>query len=234
MKPNKQSTNGNVNLMVKIIARVLIIFIFLGLLLFLTAGSLNYNEAWIYILSLLLTGLFVIGYFFKKDPEFIGGRVMKRREKEETSKKIQNILSIPLFIGLFIPGLDYRFGWSDVPMPLVIISVAFVLAGYLFIARVMEENRYASSIIEISDEQKVIESGPYKIVRHPMYTGGLLFTIFTPLALGSYWALIPFSVTSVIGIILRIINEEKFLVTNLPGYSEYCRKTKYRIIPFLW
>jgi protein-S-isoprenylcysteine O-methyltransferase Ste14 len=234
MKNNNPSDNIKTNSLLKIIVRVLMIFIFLGLLLFLTAGSANYNEAWIYILSLFLTGLFVIGYFYKKDPEFIGGRILKRREKEETSKSIQNILSIPIFIGLLIPGLDYRFGWSDVPLSLVIISVVFVLAGYMIIARVMEENRYASSIIEISNEQKVIESGPYKIIRHPMYTGGLLFTIFTPLALGSYWALISFSATSVLGIILRIINEEKFLKANLQGYDEYCRKTKYRLIPFLW
>jgi protein-S-isoprenylcysteine O-methyltransferase Ste14 len=227
MKNNNPSDNIKTNSLLKIIVRVLMIFIFLGLLLFLTAGSANYNEAWIYILSLFLTGLFVIGYFYKKDPEFIGGRILKRREKEETSKSIQNILSIPIFIGLLIPGLDYRFGWSDVPLSLVIISVVFVLAGYMIIARVMEENRYASSIIEISNEQKVIESGPYKIIRHPMYTGGLLFTIFTPLALGSYWALISFSATSVLGIILRIINEEKFLKANLQGYDEYCRKTKY-------
>jgi protein-S-isoprenylcysteine O-methyltransferase Ste14 len=109
-----------------------------------------------------------------------------------------------------------------------------VILGYLFIARLMEENRYASAIVEINKEQKVIETGPYKIVRHPMYTGGLIFLLFTPLASGSFWTLIPFSVFTIVPIVLRIVNEEKFLVANLPGYSEYCHMTKYRLIPLIW
>jgi len=231
---NKQSEDDEGNLLVKIIIRVLMICIFLGLFLFLPAGSLHYREAWIYILVLFVPAIFVIGYFYKKDPGFIGGRLLKRREKEESPRLIQNIFSVILFIGLLIPGFDFRFNWSDVPMPVMIVSDVLVLSGYLVIARVMEENRYASSIIEIRKEQKTIETGPYKIVRHPMYTGGMIFMLSTPLALGSYWAMIPFYVSTIVAIVLRIISEEKFLVANLPGYKEYCRKTKYRLIPLLW
>lgn len=236
MKTNetRYSENSPSNLLIKIIIRVLLIFIFLGLLLFLTAGSLQYIKGWIYILVLFVSALFVITYFYKKDPNFIGNRLLKRREKEKTHKSIQNIFSIVLFIGLLIPGFDFRFNWSNVPMPLVIISDTFVFLGYLFIARVMEENRYASAIIEINKEQKVIETGPYKVIRHPMYTGGIIFILFSPVALGSYWALIPFFIGSIVPIILRIINEEKLLIANLPGYSAYCQKTKYRLIPFIW
>lgn len=218
----------------KIVFRVLLLFVILGLLLFLTAGSLRYTEAWIYILVLFVPALFVIAYFYKKDPDFIVNRLFKRREKEPLHRSIQNIFSIVFLIGLLIPGFDFRFGWSHVPISVAIISDILVFLGYMLIARVMEENRYASAIIQISKEQKIIETGPYKIVRHPMYTGGLILILFTPLALGSYWALIPFSISTVLALILRIINEEKLLVANLPGYSEYCQKTKYRLIPFIW
>jgi protein-S-isoprenylcysteine O-methyltransferase Ste14 len=221
-------------MLTKIIFRVILFFVFLDLSLFLTAGSLRYTEAWIYTFVLLVPALFVIGYFYKKDPDFIGSRILKRREKVQIHRSIQNIFSMVFLIGLLIPGFDFRFGWSNVPMFLVIISNTLVFLGYMIIARVMEENRYASSIIEISKDQKIIETGPYKLVRHPMYTGGLIFIMFTPLALGSYWALIPFSITPVLALILRIINEEKLLIDNLPGYSEYCQKTKYRLIPFVW
>jgi protein-S-isoprenylcysteine O-methyltransferase Ste14 len=236
MTPNDKKRLENVksNLSIKIIIRVLLLFVFLGLLLFLTAGSLKYAEAWIYIFVVFVPAIFVIAYFYRKDPDFIGSRLLKRREKEQMHKSIQNIFSIVFLIGLLIPGFDFRFGWSDVPMSVVIISDILVFLGYMIIARVMEENRYASAIIEISKEQKIIETGPYKIVRHPMYTGGLIFILFTPLALGSYWALIPFSVSTVLALILRIINEEKLLIANLPEYSEYCKKTKYRLIPFVW
>jgi protein-S-isoprenylcysteine O-methyltransferase Ste14 len=236
MTPNDKKSIENVksNLLMKIVFRVLLILVFLGLLLFLTAGSLQYTEAWIYIFVVFVPAIFVITYFYKKDPNFIGSRILKRREKEQMHRSIQNIFSIVFLIGLLIPGFDFRFGWSNVPMSVVIISDILVFMGYMIIARVMEENRYASAIIEISKEQKIIKTGPYKIVRHPMYTGGLIFILFTPLALGSYWALIPFSIITVLPLILRIINEEKLLTANLPEYSEYCKKTKYRLIPFVW
>jgi len=236
MKSNdkKLSENEQSNLLIKIIIRVLLIFIFLALLLFLTAGSFRYPEAWIYIIVLLIPAIFVITYFYKKDPDFIGSRLLKRREKEQVHKSIQNIFSIVFFIGLLIPGFDFRFGWSNVPMLVVIISDIMVFLGYMLIARVMEENRYASAVIQITEGQKIIKTGLYKIVRHPMYTGGLIFILFTPLALGSYWALIPFSISTAPALILRIINEEKLMITNLPGYSDYCRKTKYRLIPYVW
>jgi len=128
---NIQPEDNEGNLLVKIIIRLLMILIFLGLVLFLPAGSLRYKEAWIFILIIYVPALFVIGYFYIKDPDFIGGRILKRREKEETPRLIQNIFSVILFIGLLIPGFDFRFNWSDVPMTVVIVSDLLVLSGYL-------------------------------------------------------------------------------------------------------
>ena len=206
----------------------------MGLLYFLPAGSLQYWEAWIYIVILIIPAFFVILYFIKKDPDLLENRILKRREKEKEHKSIQNIFSFVFLIGLLIPGFDHRFHWSNVPFFIVLISDLFVLFGYLMIVRVMKENSYASAIIETKKDQKVIETGPYRIVRHPMYTGGLIFIIFTPVALGSYWAFILFLILTPIVLVLRIIGEEKYLISNLQGYNKYCQKTKYRLIPFIW
>lgn len=124
------------NTLSRIILRVLLIFIFLDLLLFLTAGSIRYTEAWIYTLVLLIPAFFVIAYFFKKDPDFIGSRILRRREKVQIHRSLQNIFSVVFLIGLIIPGFDFRYGWSNVPMPAVIISDTFVFLSYMLIARV--------------------------------------------------------------------------------------------------
>jgi protein-S-isoprenylcysteine O-methyltransferase Ste14 len=231
---NEPMENVSGNLPLKIAFRVFLIFVILGLMLFLTAGSTGYMEAWIYLSVLLVAALFVITYFYRKDPGFIKSRLFQRREKEQMHRSIQNIFSVVFFIGLLIPGFDFRFHWSSVPMTAVIISDAFVFLGYMLIARVMEENRYASAIIEVTSEQKIIETGPYRIIRHPMYTGGLIFIMFTPLALGSYWALIPLAIGTFPALVMRITGEEKMLAASFPGYAEYCKKTKYRLIPFVW
>ncbi|KPK82515.1 MAG: hypothetical protein AMS27_14500 [Bacteroides sp. SM23_62_1] len=219
---------------IKIISRILLFFIFMGLLFFLSAGSLKYWEVWAYFITLIVPAIFVITYFLRKDPGLLERRILRRREKEKEHKSIQNIFSIIFLAGLLIPGLDYRYQWSDVPYYIVIISDIFVLAGYLIIVRVMKENSFATAIIETQEDQKVIDTGPYKVVRHPMYTGGMIFFLFTPPALGSYWALIPFLVIIPTALVLRIKGEEKLLLATLPGYSDYCQKTKYHLIPFIW
>lgn len=217
-----------------IILRLLFIFVFLSLILCLTAGTIRYTEAWIYILVLFVPAIIVIISFYKKDPGFIADRLLNRREKEKTHKSIQNFFSVPLIIGILIPGFDLRFNWSEVPLYLVIIADIMVLMGYLIIVLAAKENRHAKAIIKIEKDQKIIDSGPYRIVRHPMYTGGLIFMLFTPLALGSYWAMIPFSVCTIGALVLRIVNEENMLLANFSAYSDYCSRTKYRLIPFIW
>lgn len=235
MNSNKiQNKNNRKILALKIIFRVLFMFIILGLFFFFTAGSIHYWEAWVYCLTLLVPASFVLADLLINDPDLLERRVLKRKEKEREQKSIQKVFTILFFIGLLIPGFDYRYNWSEVHIYIVIAADLLVLFGYLVLVRVLKENRFASAIIETTDEQKVIETGPYRLVRHPMYTGGIFMLLFTPIALGSYWALIPFLIGTIMGIVLRIKGEENYLEANLPGYREYCKKTKYRLLPFIW
>ena len=206
--------------------------ILVGLFLFVPAGSLYYWQAWIYCGVIFIPAFFVVQYFLKKDPELLERR-MRMKEKEEKQKSIIKFAAIISFIGFIIPGLDYRYHWSNVPVLLVIISNIIVLLGYIFVFFVLRENSYASRIIEVENGQKVITTGPYAIVRHPMYLGVLLMYLFTPLALGSYWALIFFLPFLPI-IVFRLLNEEEVLLRELPGYEEYCQKTRYHLVPFIW
>lgn len=160
-------------------------------------------------------------------------RRLKLKEREKEQKLIVMLSSVVFFIGFIIPGLDYRFHWSEVPAYLVIAADVFVLLGYLIVFLALKENMYASRVVEVDKEQKVISTGPYAIVRHPMYSGTILMFLSTPIALGSFWALIP-SLLIPILIVYRILNEEKILLKELSGYKEYCRKTHYRLLPFIW
>jgi protein-S-isoprenylcysteine O-methyltransferase Ste14 len=138
------------------------------------------------------------------------------------------------FIALFIvPGLDFRFHWSDVPPAISWVADGFVALGFYIVFLVFRENSYTSAAIEVSSEQKVISSGPYGVVRHPMYAGAFLLLLFTPLALGS-WVAIPLPIPVILVIIVRLLAEEKFLSANLSGYEAYCQKVRYRLLPFVW
>ena len=138
------------------------------------------------------------------------------------------------FIGLlFVPALDVRFGWSSVPAGVVLLGDALVIAGFYFISIVYRENTFTSATIEVAKDQKVITTGPYAIVRHPMYAGGLLYLLGTPLALGSYWGLVVFGAILLL-LLWRLFDEERFLSTNLPGYAEYRQRVRHRLVPFVW
>ncbi|MZQ75798.1 MAG: isoprenylcysteine carboxylmethyltransferase family protein [Peptoclostridium sp.] len=207
-----------------------IISVLLALVLFAPAGSLRFWEAWVYWSGFTVLTLFIAVYFSKKDPKLLSRR-MKYKEDETTRKP-------PAFLNLFflcyvIPGLDFRFHWSAVPLWLVIAANAVVFLGYILIIFVFKENSYASTTIQVEKGQQVITTGPYAIVRHPMYLGLITMILFTPLALGSYWAIIPALLCIPMNVI-RIIGEEEVLLRGLAGYSDYCAKTRYRLVPFIW
>ena len=220
------------SLIKKIIIRLSFIPIFLGLIILAPAGTFNYWQVYAYFAILVAPMTFVLLYFLRRDPKLLERRtIVKEKEKQQISIAI---LSTFVFLaGFIIPGLDHRFGWSNVPVHISIVADMIILLGYLIIFFVFKQNSYASRIIETNENQKIISTGLYGIVRHPMYVGVLIMFIPAPIALGSYWGLIPFALLPV-SLVLRILNEEKVLSDNLKGYNEYCKKTKYRLIPSVW
>lgn len=212
--------------------RLLIGIVLLSAMFFLPAGTFAYWEAWGYLTVLFIPILLVLKYFLKKDPELLERR-MRMKEKEKRQKLIIKISFLYFLLTFLLPGFDKRFGWSNVPVVVVVIADVLVLAGYGIFFLVLRENRYASRTIEVEKDQKVISSGPYAIVRHPMYLGVMIMYAFSPLALGSYWAIIP-AVMIVPILVARILDEERMLVEELDGYQRYMEKTKYRLIPGVW
>ncbi|DAC72917.1 MAG TPA: isoprenylcysteine carboxylmethyltransferase family protein [Thermoplasmata archaeon] len=211
----------------------LLVILWLGL--FLPAWSLDFFQAWVFWLTFSTSTIIVTIYLLKKDIKLLETRTKAgpTAEKEKSQKIIQIFASIFFILLVILPGFDHRYRWSNVPLYLVITGDIFVLLGFVIIFRVFKENSFASGIIETDRGQKVITTGPYRFVRHPMYTAGLLLILFAPLALGSYWALL-FAFLLFVIIVIRLLYEEKFLMKNLLGYKEYCEKTRHRLIPFIW
>ena len=233
MEKKSEMTKSEMNALIrKIVTRFSFVPVFLGLLTLVPAGTFNYWQVYVYSAVLVIPMLFVIFYFLKADPRFLERRT-RAKEKEKQQVFIQVFFSLIFFSGFIIPGLDHRFGWSNIPLQFVLPADALILSGYWIIFSVFRQNSYASRIVEVNENQTVISTGLYAIVRHPMYVGVLIMYIPTPIALGSYWGLIPMA-TILLAIVLRILNEEKVLSNNLPGYKEYCKKIKYRLAPFIW
>jgi len=213
--------------------KLLVLFpILICVFLFLPAGSFKFWEAWVYSVALFIPMVITVSYLIKKDPALLERR-MKLKEKEKKQKFIVKIFRLPFIIGFLIPGFDYRFNWSEVSPVIIVLANVMVFLGYYIVFLVFKENTYTSRIVEVEKGQKVITTGPYAIVRHPMYAGSILMFLFTPLALGSWWALIVFIFLPLI-LIIRTLNEENVLSRDLPGYKEYCEKTRYRLIPYIW
>lgn len=207
----------------------------LGIALFAPGWTLDFWQAWAYLFVFAVSTALITVYLWKKDPKLLERRVNAgpAAEKERSQKRIQRFASIA-FIGMFIlSSLDHRFAWSDVPLSVVVGGDVLGALGFLIIFMVFKENTFTAATIKVAVDQKVISTGPYAIVRHPMYSGALVMLFGTPLALGSWWGLLTFIPMTFV-IVWRLLDEEKFLSKNLPGYPDYKKKVPYRLVPFVW
>ena len=217
-----------INALTKFLAGIVLV----GAFLFLPAWTLNYPHAYLFLTILFVPMLAVGIILYIQNPELLKKR-LDGKEKQATQKGVVSLSALMFPLGFVISALDFRFGWSAVSPWIVIGASVLFLLGYLMYAEVMRENAYLSRTVEVQQGQKVISSGLYGVVRHPMYLATLLMFLPIPLILGSLWGLIPFAAYPVI-IVVRILKEEKVLSSELEGYIEYKAKVKYRLIPFVW
>ena len=219
-------------LLLSALTKLLAGLILLCALLFLPAWTFDYPNAWLF-LGILFVPMILMGLvLFFKAPELLKKR-LDNKEKEKTQRGVVALSGLIFPIGFVVSALDFRFAWSSVPLWLVIVSAVLFLIGYGMYAEVLRENAYLSRTVEVQEGQKVISTGLYGIVRHPMYLATLLMFLPIPLILGSLWGLVPFALYPAV-IVVRIRNEEKVLTDGLDGYAEYKNRVKYRLIPLIW
>ncbi|HUZ57259.1 MAG TPA: isoprenylcysteine carboxylmethyltransferase family protein [Hanamia sp.] len=225
----------NPELIFKTTAGVLFLFVAMGIALFLPRESFDYIRAWVYLAAFFIPVLVITIYIFRFDKRLLESRlaVGPISEKKKIQKLIQAIAGIAFISVYVISSLDNSHKWSEVSFPVSLIADAIILIAFIFLFYVFKKNTFLSATIEVQEKQKVISTGLYGIIRHPMYTGAIILLGFTPLALGSWWGLLSVIILIVV-IILRAIDEEEELRQNLEGYEAYCNKVKYRLIPFIF
>ena len=203
-----------------------------ALILFGSAGTIDYWQAWVYLGTFFGASILITCYLIKSDPELLRRRLSAgpTAEKEKAQKIVMLVASAGFIALLVVPALDHRFGCSSVPLYVTIAGDILTGLGFYLIFLVYRENTFTSAIIEVAPNQQVISTGPYAIVRHPMYVGGMLLFLGTPLSLGSYWGLLAL-VGLLPALIWRLLDEERFLSAELQGYSEYCREVRWRLMP---
>lgn len=219
-------------LLISAVSKFILGLILVAALVFIPAGSLNFFGGWLF-LALLFVPMLILGVVLLiKSPALLQKR-LNAKEKEGAQKGVVAASGLLFLAGFIVAGLDFRFGWSTVPNWAVILASVVLLVSYALYAEVMRENAYLSRTIEVSENQKVVDTGLYGVVRHPMYAVTIWLFLAIPIVLGSLWALICFA-PYVAVIIVRIINEEKVLERELSGYTEYKKKVKFRLLPFIW
>lgn len=206
-------------------------------LLFLPAGTWHFWEAWVYLAIVFVPMIIFSAYYYKHDPALVQRRV-KTKEQVKEQRWIMRAAMAICILATMLPGLDHRFGWTrrltgGVPLWVEILAMLLVLTGYLGTMWVTDVNRFAARTIQVEEGQRVVSGGPYSVVRHPMYAAGLLMWMATAPALGSYvtW---PFFALLIPTFVARLLNEEKVLLRDLPGYAEYCQGTRYHLVPYVW
>jgi len=214
---------------------VAILAVVMGLLLFVPAGTAGYWQAWVFLSIFFGAATLITLYLIRNDPALLERRMSggPTAEKQPAQKFIMLCASLGFMVLLVVPALDHRFAWSTIPLYGVLVGDALVAVGLFFIFLVYRENTFSSATIELAPDQKVISTGPYAIVRHPLYASASLYLLGTPLALGSYFGLVPF-VGLLPLLIWRLFAEERFLAQNLTGYVEYQQKVRYRLVPRVW
>jgi protein-S-isoprenylcysteine O-methyltransferase Ste14 len=219
-------------LFVKAIGGLLYVSIAVSTLIFLPSWTFNYWQAWVFLAVFIVSISAVFIYLARNDPNLLARRV-KSTEKAMNQKIIRLFLNLTFTAVFVVSALDHRFAWSAVPNQIVFFGDALVALGLLLIFFVFKENTFTAQTVEVEAEQKVISTGPYAIVRHPMYVGGLVFISGIPLALSSWWGLLMAALIAPV-IAWRLLDEERVLIMDLIGYAEYRDKVKYRLIPFVW
>lgn len=220
---------------IRAIGWLLVLLVVMGAVLFVSAWTFNYWQAWVFLSVFGLSSLAVTVYLMKNDPKLLERRMHggPTAEKELSQKIIMSAASIGFAAILIVPALDHRWHWSAVPPYAVIAGNILIVLGWTIILLVFRENTFTSATIEVVADQRVVSTGPYAVVRHPMYSGSLLYFLGIPIALGSWWGLLV-GILMMPVFVLRLFDEEKLLARNLLGYSEYMVRVKYRLVPFVW
>ena len=222
----------NVKLFFEAIVKVLLGVILVGLLIFLPAGTINYLNGWVFM-GVLFIPMFIAGIVMMiKDPNLLAFR-LDAKEKQKEQDLVVKLSGLIFLAGFIVAGLDYRFKWIELPQWTLYVSVVLFILSYLLYAEVLRENAYLSRTIQVQENQKVVDSGLYGIVRHPMYSATIILFLSMPIILGSiisFFIFLPYPI--LIG--FRAVNEEKVLIKELDGYDQYIKKVKYRLIPFIW
>ena len=222
----------NMKLFINAIVKYLLGVLIIGLLVFIPAGTINYFNGWLFM-GVLFIPMFLAGIVMMiKNPELLKSR-LDAKEKQKEQGLVIKLSGLMFIIGFIVAGLDYRYNWLQLPRLGVYIAVGLFLFGYIMWGIVLKQNTYLSRTIKVTENQKVIDSGLYGIVRHPMYTATVILFLSMPLVLGSIVSFFVFLMYPIL-IIIRIIYEEKFLEKELVGYIEYKKKVRYRLIPFIW
>jgi protein-S-isoprenylcysteine O-methyltransferase Ste14 len=210
-------------------------FAVLAVLIFVSAGSLRYWQGWVCLVHFFAWSAGTTLYFLKRDPALVERRLKAgpTAEREAGQKRIQLLASLVICATFIVSALDHRFGWSSISGLGVLTGNALLALGFWIVVVVFKANSFASAIIEVGAGQKVISTGPYAWVRHPMYSGALIMFGGIPPALGSWWGLLTLPLLAAI-LAVRLLDEERYLTRNLPGYGDYCARVRYRLVPGLW